>query len=406
MTNVLLAPSNPKWSRAPDMSLASGASILIGLLVAAACGFALQAAHLRLAMKWADRQTSGLKYYGRTTQERKRFTRLLQLHARLLSPLLLILARTGRFRFSNGTFHYRGVAAPRGGTCSPDSFERAVRYQPRPDDVFVVTQMRCGTTWMQHVAFQTLTRGTRDLAREGVALNALSPWLESHKTVDVDDAPRIGNDPGRRIIKTHLPTSLCPFDRQAKYVCVIRDPISCFASCVDFVRSNLRGFEPDLEECVRWYLSPEMMWWSTWVDHFSGWQTRAEAEQNVLLVRFEDMKQDLKSVVREVSNFLELAPLNDFELENICTRCSFEYMQKNAEVFEMHPPHLLQMPGRLFVSGKVDRYSDIPPNVRWLIAEWCSRELMARGIPIRRFYPDLAACGERQETDNQAVTVP
>ena len=390
-------------SRVLSMSVAFGAWILGGLLVAVLIALALQIVYFALVMNWANRRTARLRYYGLPTDERDRFKLLLRLHALLLSPLLGLLARTTRFRFANASFRFRGVSAPRAGACSPESFERAVGYQPRPEDVIVVTQMRCGTTWMQHLVFQTMTRGRRDLAREGVALNALSPWLESDKTVTVDDAPRVGDGAGRRIIKTHLPVSLCPFSGNAKYVYVIRHPVSCFASCVDFVRSNLRGFEPEMEECVRWYLSNELMWWSTWADHFSGWQMRAEGEQNVLFVRFEDMKRGLGSVAQALATFLELPPLNDCELGTISRKCSFEYMQQNAGVFEMHPPHLLQMPGRFFVSGKLDRYSDMPSDVRQRITDWCIQELRAREIPIHRFYPDLATPNERPAIGTPAM---
>ena len=385
------------------MSFEHGAWILGSLLVAVVI-LALQIIYLVVVMKWADERTTQLSYYGLPARGRQRFKRLLRMHALLLSPILGLLARTTRFRFSRGTFHYNGVAAPRAGACTVESFERAVQYEPRRDDVFVVTQMRCGTTWMQHLVFQALTRGNRDLAREELPLNALSPWLESHKTVTVDDAPRVGNGPRARIIKTHLPASLCPFSTRAKYICVIRHPVSCFASCVDFVRSNLRGFQPEMDEFLRWYMSNESMWWNTWVEHVDGWWARAEGERNVLFVRFEDMNRDLESVTQKVAEFLELPPLNDHEMSNVCRKCNFEYMRQNAEVFEMHSPHLLQVPGSFFVSGKVDRYSDISLEVRQLIVDWCSRELREKSFPIHRFYPEQAAFSESQALCNQAIT--
>ncbi len=367
---------------------------ILGGLFAAVVVIALQAIYLVLVMKWADQRTMELNYYGLPTRGRRRFKRLLRMHSLLLSPILGLLARTTRFRFSHGTFHYKGVAAPRGGACSVESFKRAVQYEPQPEDVFVVTQMRCGTTWMQHLVFQTLTRGNCDLAREDIALNALSPWLESHKTVTVANAPLVGDGPRARIIKTHLPASICPFDARAKYICVIRDPVSCFASCVDFVTSNLRGFQPELEDFLGWYMSNDSMWWNTWVEHVEGWWAVAEEQHNVLFVRFEDMKRDLDTVVQQVAEFVELTPLEPHEAANVCRKCSFEYMRQNSEVFEMHSPHLLQVPDRFFVSGKTDRYADISGETRQRIMDWCRRELREKSFPIDRFYPELAGCSE------------
>lgn len=364
----------------------------------------LQMTHLIWVMRWSDRQTDGLEYYGRPASVRERFQHRLQRHAFFLTPIRWLLGYCGTFRFESGTFHYRNVPAPKAGSCSEASFRKAEQYKPRAEDVFVVTQMRSGTTWMQHLVFQVLSRGTRDLAREDVCLNAISPWLESHKGIAVDAAPLIGAGSGqsppstveqgskvpqrKRIIKTHLPASLCPYDERAKYIYVVRHPVSCFASCVDFVRSNLRGFEPSWEACFDWFTSAEKMWWGTWWDHWHGWSNYAESANNILFVRFEDMKADLPSVIRQVADFLEIDALTDADVASVAHRCGFEYMQTHAHVFEMHPPHLLQTPQQFFVRGRTERDTEIPERIREGIVAIC-QSVYDRGLPVERFYPEL-----------------
>ena len=244
---------------------------------------------------------------------------------------------------------------------------------------------------MQHLVFQILTRGTVDLATEDTCLNAISPWIESDKTVSVDNAPKVGVDQAvaKRILKTHLPASLCPFDKEAKYIHVVRHPVSCFASCVDFVHSNLRGFEPDLDDCLRWFLSPELMWWGTWQEHLRGWYERGTDGENVLLVRFEDMKAELPKVIHRVAEFLDVSDLQDAEVEIIARRCGFEYMRTHADLFEMHPPHILQIPNRFFVSGRTDSETQLPTFVREQIIEACGDAFPA-GEPLADLYPDCA----------------
>ena len=95
----------------------------------------------------------------------------------LLSPILRLLGLS-KFKFENGSFTHDGVAGPKG-TCSAASFARGVGYEPRAEDVFVVTQMKCGTTWMQHLVYEVLCRGQGDLVDTGTALYAVSAWLES-----------------------------------------------------------------------------------------------------------------------------------------------------------------------------------------------------------------------------------
>ena len=378
-------------------------TILLSVVAAVMALFVLQSIQLQWVMRWTDRRTEGVRYCGLPAAQRVAFKRTLRAHAWMLTPIRSFLShrRTSggkaRFRFEDATFRYQGIPGPCG-ACSPQSFERGAEYLPTSEDVFVVTQMRSGTTWMQHLVYQVLTRGQTDLVAEDRCLNAISPWLESTKTVTVTDAPLVGDKVRKRIIKTHFPDTLCPFSPKAKYIHVVRNPLSCFASSVDFVRSNLQGFEPDWETCLDWFLSPEWMWWSTWTDHFSGWQQRS-SEPHVLLVTFEEMKENLGAVAQRVADFLGVENLSELETNAIVQKCSFQYMQRNRHIFEMHPPHLLQIPGRFFVSGRTDYGTMLPESVRQRLAAWCLAEDVAHGGFFAEYYPEVFAnvprpCGE------------
>jgi hypothetical protein len=362
---------------------------------------AVQIVHLLLVTRWGDLNTRGLSYYGGTRLERRRFRWLLRAHRVALTPILALLAITSRCKFSQRGFTYQGMAAPRG-ACSLVSFQQAERFEPGPEDVFVVSQMRSGTTWMQHLAYQVVTRGTGELPEK--ALNALSPWLESFRTVSVQEAPRVGLGRSSRLIKTHLPRTLCPFSPQAKYIYVVRHPLSCFASCVDFVRHNLRGFEPSIEEFENWFCSDDLMWWNTWVEHVSGWWQLAEGEDNLLFVRFEDMVDDLPSVAQRVAAFLGVHSLGEDETQRVLTACRFSSMKKHADAFEMHPPHLLQRTNALFVSGKKNRRADIPADVRQRVGDWCREACTTAAFPVKELYPDLQVVRDAETRESVLCT--
>jgi hypothetical protein len=363
-----------------------------------------QVLHLAVVLQWSDYQTRRARYYARSQAWRRRYKRLLRIHAVLLSPILALLGAVSRSRFSERCIRYAGVAGP-AGACSAESFRRAADYAPRPEDVFVVTQMRSGTTWMQHLVYLVVTRGRGDLAASGTALNAVSPWLESLRTIGVDEAPLLGSERPTRIVKTHLPLALCPFDRQAKYIYVARHPLACFASCVDFVRSNLQGFAPDWEECARWFQSDELMWWGDWVTHVGPWQNRAACEVNVLLVRYEDLVDDLAAQAQRLAAFLGVAPLSEPELASVVDKCRLDYMRGHADEFEMHPPHLLQSANPFFRDGRQDRARGVPPEIARQILDWCRDACAARGIPIDRLYPDLAAPANLPSDDSECQPV-
>ena len=350
----------------------------------------VQGIYLGTVLKWEDEQSVGLGYYGRTPAGREEFKRTLRRHARFLSPLLRLNAAGTKLDFRKIAFLYKGVAGPHG-SCSEASFAQGEAYQATPADIFVVTQMKCGTTWMQHVVYEVLLRGQGRLVESGTAMYAVSPWLEGRKSVSLDAAPTIGAERPSRIIKTHFPAQLCPALPAARYIYIARHPVSCFASCIDFVVTNVGGMAPGPEAFEQWYCSPELMWWGTWPDHVKGWWDRTARDGNVLFLYFEDMKRDLGATVQQVAAFLGLAPLTSVELAQVVEKCSFTYMQQHQDNFEMHPPHILQTNAELFVSGTADRHKDVPQEIQARIARWSAEQMAASGFPLARAYPDVVA---------------
>jgi hypothetical protein len=362
---------------------------IAGFLALLIALYVLFTVYLALVLAWEDRQTVGLGYYGRPAAERERFKRRLRLHALLLAPLLWLNGRLAKVDFRKASIRHKGVAGP-AGTTSAETFARAEAYRPRPEDVFVVTQMKCGTTWMQHVVYEVLHRGGGDIVERGAEMYALAPWLEGRKSVPVDQAPLLGRERPSRIIKTHLPAAVCPWSAEARYIYVARHPVSCFASCMDFVATNVGAMAPALPAYEEWFRSADLMWWGTWTNHVKGWWERSKSP-NVLFVYFEDMKRDLPAMVRRVAQFLGVAPLGEKELSLVVEKCGFAYMQRHQDSFEMHPPHILQTNAELFVRGTADRHKDVPDEVRQRILAWAATEMAGSGFPLDQAYPDVAA---------------
>ncbi|MHC4986770.1 MAG: sulfotransferase domain-containing protein [Planctomycetota bacterium] len=370
-----------------------GIVVWIALAIGALIAFLFaQMLYLNFVLRWADEATTGLGYYGHAPAERERFKRTLRRHAVLLAPILRLIGRLSTFTFDKVSFRHGDLPGPQG-TCNKDSFARADAYQARPEDVFVVTQMKCGTTWMQHVVYEVLRRGAGDIVESGTTLYAVCPWLESNKSVSMEEAPLVGTERPSRVVKTHFPAEHCPVSPESRYIYVARHPVSCFASCVDFIATNLGIFGPKLEQLEEWFCSRELMWWGTWTDHVKGWWHLSEQHDNVMFVHFEEMKRDLPAIAQQVAEFLGVAPLTEGELERVVHKCGFEYMQQHKDAFEMQPPNLLAVEAALFVSGTADRHRDVPDATRERIARWCVGEMAGSAYPLQAMYPDIAAAG-------------
>jgi len=363
---------------------------LVWILIAIVALYIAMGMYLAMVLKWEDEQTVGLKYYGRSQHDRELFKRALARHGTLLAPMLWLNGRMTTLDFRRARIQYKGVSGP-AGSCSVETFQRAESYQPTPEDIFVVTQMKCGTTWMQQVVYEILHRGKGTLVESGTAMYAVSPWLEGRKSVSIVQAPLVGTERPSRIIKTHLPVALCPYDPGARFIYVARHPASCFASCVDFVRTNVGAMSPGMQAFEEWFCSKDLMWWGTWTDHVLGWWRWSSEQRNVLFVYFEDMKKDLPGVIRQVAAFLRVAPLSEEEVASVAEKSSFRYMQDNQSSFEMQPPHILQARAQLFVSGSAERHKDVPDELRLRVVGWAARELAGTNFPLADAYPDVAA---------------
>ena len=190
----------------PRLNLAV-VSTLGWISAALALGAAAAAWYALRFQRWYHRQTTGGAYFRTPAAEREAFRGELARRSRPLVRLAAIATRVHSPARLLGT-RFRGVEGPpqcRGG------FARAAACRPIAGDVFVATQMKCGTTWMQQVVYEVLSRGRGDLSDAGHRhLYALSPWIEANYSVRLDEAPRIG-DRKQRVIKTHLPVSLCPY---------------------------------------------------------------------------------------------------------------------------------------------------------------------------------------------------
>jgi len=343
-------------------------------------------------MVWSELQTRGDRYFARPLAERRRLVKRLQWHARYIRPVFEAIAKVMRLK-KMPVMRYGQVTGPLM-MCSKQSYARTKHYQPEAADIFIATQMKCGTTWMQQIVFEILHGGEGDLSDTGYRhMYALSPWIETSPTssVSMENAPLVG--PGRnRIIKTHMPAQLIPHSDVARYIYVTRHPVSCFASCVDFIHKLGGPLMPARHDLLAWYCSDDM-WWMSWPDHVESWWQRNRQHDNVLFVHYEDLKRDLESGIRQIAAFLN-RPLSDAEVAKVAHKASFAYMRDHEDFFEMFSPNLFSVSAetiRFMQSGSVARHEDTEIHERERILAFCHERLAHASYPVGDHYPDVLA---------------
>jgi hypothetical protein len=214
-------------------------------------------------------------------------------------------------------------------------------YVPRPDDVFIVTYPRSGTTWMQMILYQLTTDGRMDFPH----IYEYCPWFESSSR----SAGGFEGRPSPRLFKSHLPyrqipkgpwsekgdsppkiKGTVPFFVGPKYIYVARNGKDVAVSYYHLYRSH-NGYQGSFAEFFDQFLRGEVEAGS-WFQHVRGWW-RHRHDPNVLFLRYEDLLADLEGCLRRIVAFcgLDIAPQR---LPTILERCGFAFMKRHESQFD------------------------------------------------------------------------
>jgi aryl sulfotransferase len=233
----------------------------------------------------------------------------------------------------------------------------------RHDDIVISTPAKCGTTWLQMIcALEIFQRTKFDRPVERI-----SPWLDvllrplDQLLADFDSQTH------RRFIKTHTPLDGLPFDDQVTYICASRDPRDVAVSW----DSHISNINPstvltlreaavgamDLDELLA--ASPPLVsgtaherFWS-WVDppapgnpisdleimlhHLDTfWQLRDQP--NIVLLRYEDLLDDLEAQMRYIADRLGIA-IAETVWPDLVRAATFEGMKGRASELAAEASH-------------------------------------------------------------------
>ena len=107
------------------------------------------------------------------------------------------------------------------------------------------------------------------------------------------------------MIKSHLPAELVPLDSPAKFVAVTRDPLDCAASGFHFYSSLLLGPAAPPPDVWLDFFASDKTFYGPWHQFTATWWA-ARDRDNVLFLRFEDLKSDTEDTVRKIAAFLDI----------------------------------------------------------------------------------------------------
>lgn len=212
-------------------------------------------------------------------------------------------------------------------------------FKPRPDDVFICTPPKCGTTWTQAIVAM-LVFETHD---HGEQPGVISPWIDANFAPIDEYLEQINIQSHRRYIKTHTPLDGIPYFSECTYLVVARDPRDMYFSLRNH-RENMadealasgvlpRG-ENEFEKWVSGSLDPTDFDRQTLETptHFLQTYWDYKDVPNIHFFHYFDMKQDMRSHIEKLANILKIS-LSDEQLDAMAKAATFENMQVNGDQY-------------------------------------------------------------------------
>jgi hypothetical protein len=198
---------------------------------------------------------------------------------------------------------------------------RRFDFVSRPDDIFIVTYPRSGTTWMQMILYQLTSGGSMDFPH----IAEYCPWFER----SVRSARAFETRPSPRLFKSHLSYRKIP-KGPCKYIYVARNGQDVAVSYYHLQRAY-NGYEGTFEEFFDRFLRGKDSFGS-WFAHVKGWW-RHRHDPNVLFLTYEELTRDLEGTIRRIAAFI-LRDVSDENLPAILERCRFAFMKQYEQKFD------------------------------------------------------------------------
>ena len=217
---------------------------------------------------------------------------------------------------------------PRFNTKWVESMKDTVKL--RPDDIWIVTYPKSGTTWTQQIVRLILNRGIDD----GLKITDAVPWVEGFTAIPATgfkyqvDIDKMASP---RAFKSHFPYGMMPCglpsSTPGKYIYIVRNPRDITVSFFHHYRTLPFYPHYEWEDFFEKFLKGDVDF-GDYFDHVLSWWTHKD-DDNVLFLKYEDMKKDLPSAVAAIAKFID-QDISKELVEEIAHRTTFENMKKDS----------------------------------------------------------------------------
>eukprot|EP00938_MAST-03A_sp_MAST-3A-sp1_P002620 g2620.t1 len=265
---------------------------------------------------------------------------------------------------------------------SKDSIQHGQSFKPRHDDVFITTYPKCGTTWVSQICHCLRSNGDMNFEEIGTVV----PWdilaLDCNQNLEDEQVAT------PRLFKSHEDWAHVPGggakkdakrgDHEAKYIYVVRNPKDAFVSFFNFLPAyaGLESGSITMKEFADAIFAGVSQAGGIWRHFLSFWHVRERP--NVLILFFEDLKEDLRANVKLIANFMGIQ--SEKSVDMAVEKSMYSFMRAHATQFDDHfvfdcvkkrmglgPKHVFKVGKVRKGGGKVGERKKIPDEVQKML---------------------------------------
>ncbi|GFR19058.1 hypothetical protein TNCT_125691 [Trichonephila clavata] len=226
----------------------------------------------------------------------------------------------------------RGFPFPKVAWFIKENIEETLDYESHDGDLIICSYPKTGTTWLQYIVMQILSKG-EDFPSFNDALMKAAPFMEMTGKGPIDEMQ------GLRIYKHHYRFNMIKRNDKAKYLYIYRHPEDTLVSFYHFfqnIREEKFDFDPFFEE----FLTNDVEY-GRYFEHVLSFLAHKN-DENLLLISYERLHANRKEGYLRIAKFLGeeyyQSLVNDESLLNrIIENTSFDHMKKNLPFVHPHP---------------------------------------------------------------------
>lgn len=181
----------------------------------------------------------------------------------------------------------------------------------RREDVFIASYPRSGSTWMRFLLADLTTGQQPNFQR----VDQLIPQVGAHA-----DAPALFS--GHRLLKTHEAYR----QEYGRAVYLIRDMRDVLISWYRVTRQDPDDLS-DLDAFVNTFVTERASPYGCWSDHVRGWLVARDRGTEILVHRFEDLKNDPVASLSRIASFVGL-DVSQERISETVARNSADHMRE------------------------------------------------------------------------------